>query len=112
LFVAYDRGTERSGQYAAQLVAYFRYRDCGDFRRDYNSFPVLLVVTTTEAAEARFLCQDYLIMRCRGSPPLRLFLTTTRKDFWGRSGAPPEATWCALARPDVFRSVAILDATC
>jgi hypothetical protein len=78
-FVEYDRGTEHSAQYAAKLTAYYRYRDTGDYRRDYNSFPVLLVVTTTDAAEARFAYQAYLLTRSRGGAPLRLFLTTTAR---------------------------------
>jgi hypothetical protein len=76
-FVEFDRGTERSAQYATKLAAYYRYRNSGDYRRDYNSFPVLLVVATTEAAETRFAYQAYLVMWCRGGIPLQLFLTTT-----------------------------------
>ena len=78
-FLEYDRGTERAGQYAAKLATYYRYRDSGASRRDYQSFPALLVVTTCEAAEARFAHQAYLAQQRSGGVPLRVFLTTTAR---------------------------------
>jgi hypothetical protein len=60
LILEYDRGTERLSQYAAKLATYYRYRDSGAYKRDYQSFPTLLVVTTLASAEARFAHQAYL----------------------------------------------------
>ena len=92
-FLEYDRGTERPGEYAAKLAAYYRYRDSSQSMRDYNGFPVLLVVTTSDVAEARFAYQAYLAGQRRGAP-LVAFLTTTRRiqtDAEGILGP----IWCA-----------------
>jgi Replication-relaxation len=78
-FLEYDRGTERPSDYAAKLAAYYRYRDTRAFTRDYDGFPALLVVTTAEEAEARFAYQAYLAQRQRGSVPLSVLFTTTRR---------------------------------
>jgi hypothetical protein len=92
-FLEYDRGTEKAREYAAKLESYYRYRDSGMAARDFNSFPTLLVVTTSEVAEARFAHQAYLVEQRHGSTPLSLFLTTTR-----RIRADPDgvlgAIWC------------------
>ena len=78
-FLEYDRGTERPGDYAAKLAAYYRYRDSSQSTRDYDGFPVLLVVTTSDVAEARFAYQAYLVQQHRAGAPLLVFLTTTRR---------------------------------
>jgi hypothetical protein len=78
-FLEYDRGTERPVEYAAKLAAYYRYRDSGDSTREYNGFPTLLVVTTTEVAETRFAQQAYLAGQCNATAPMLVFLTTTRR---------------------------------
>jgi hypothetical protein len=75
-FLEYDRGTERSSHYAAKLATYYRYRDSGAYRRDYEGFPTLLVVTTSDAAESRFTHQAYLAQQHYGGMPLVIFLTT------------------------------------
>jgi Replication-relaxation len=77
IFVEYDRGTERPHEYAAKLAAYYRYRDSGQSKRDYDGFPSLLVVTTSDAAEERFAYQAYLAGQLRAGTPLVAFLTTT-----------------------------------
>jgi hypothetical protein len=84
-FLEYDRGTERRAQYAAKLDGYYRYRDSGKFRRDYTSFPTVLVVTTSEVAEDRFAREAYLAAERCGGAVLRIFLTTT-----GRISAHPD----------------------
>jgi DNA-binding MarR family transcriptional regulator len=93
-FLEYDRGTERAGQYAAKLATYYRYRASVASRRDYESFPTLLVVTTSEAAEARFSHQAYLAQHRAGGVPLTVFLTTT-----ARLQAHPDGAlgpiWCS-----------------
>jgi len=76
-FLEYDRGTERSSQYAAKLATYYRYRASGAYKHDYQSFPTILMVTTSERAETRFACQVYLAHQRHGETPLSIFLTTT-----------------------------------
>jgi hypothetical protein len=76
-FLEFDRGTERPAEHAAKLASYYRYRDSGAYTRDYASFPTLLVVTTTEVAEARFGFQLHLAQQRYGGTPLPAFLTTT-----------------------------------
>ena len=97
-FLEYDRGTEKPGQYAAKLATYYRYRDSGAYRRDYAGFPTLLVVTTSDAAEARFTQQAYLAQQRYGGMPLVMFLTTE-----GRIHVHPEGAlrpiWRTAAAP-------------
>lgn len=77
-FLEYDRGTERSSHYAAKLDSYYRYRTSGAYKRDYQDFPSLLIVTTSERAEARLSYQAYLAHQRHGGTPLSVYLTTTR----------------------------------
>jgi hypothetical protein len=87
-FVEFDRGTERPGQYAAKLATYYRYLTSGAFLRDFDSFPSLLVVCTSDSAEARFARASYLAEQRYGAS-LRTFLTTTeriRADPYGPLG--------------------------
>jgi hypothetical protein len=76
-FLEYDRGTERPGEYATKLEAYYRYRDARDSALEYDGFPTLLVVTTNDVAEIRFAQQAWLASRRLGTTPLSMFLTTT-----------------------------------
>jgi Replication-relaxation len=76
-FLEYDRGTERLSQYVAKLASYYRYRDTGAFKHDYQSFPTVLVVTTSADAEARLAYQVYLAQLRHAGAPLLVFLTTT-----------------------------------
>ena len=98
-FLEFDRGTEKPGQYAAKLATYYRYRDSGAYRRDYEGFPTLLVVTTSELAEARFALQAYLVQQRHSAAPLSVFLTTTKNIQACREGAlgpiwrSPAAPW-------------------
>jgi hypothetical protein len=78
-FLEYDRGTERAGEYAAKLAAYCRYRESSQLTRDYDGFPLLLVVTISDVAEARFAHQAYLARQYRTATPLVVFLTTTER---------------------------------
>jgi hypothetical protein len=78
-FVEYDRGTERPHEYAAKLAAYYRYRDSRRANMDYVGFPSVLVVTTRDAAEARFAREAYLASERHGGGRLPLLLTTTRR---------------------------------
>jgi hypothetical protein len=83
-FLEYDRGTEKPGQHAAKLAAYYRFRASGAYRRDYSSFPAVLVVATSDEAESRFAYQAFLAQERHGGEPMRIFLTTT-----GRIAASP-----------------------
>ena len=85
-FLEYDRGTERSSHYAAKLATYYRYRDSGSYKRDYQSFPTLLVVTTSELAEARIAHEALLAQQRYGGTPLSIFLTTTARILANPSG--------------------------
>jgi len=87
-FLEYDRGTERPGDYAAKLAAYYRYRDSGSAARDYDGFPTLLLVSISDTAEARFTHQVYLSHQQHGSAALSVLLTTS-----SRIEAHPEAYW-------------------
>jgi hypothetical protein len=85
-FLEFDRGTEKPGEYAAKLAAYYRYRDLNEARREYDGFPTLLVVTTSEVAEARFAHQAYLAQQRHSTAPLSIFLTTTSRIEAGPGG--------------------------
>lgn len=85
-FLEFDRGTEKSREYAAKLETYYRYRDTGTARRDYIGFPVVLVVTTSELAEDRLANQAYLAEQRHSGTPISLFLTTTSRIQAHRDG--------------------------
>ncbi|MDQ6672316.1 MAG: replication-relaxation family protein [Chloroflexota bacterium] len=101
-FLEFDRGTEKPREYAAKLAAYYRYRDSSQSKRDYDGFPVLLVVTTSDVAEARFAYEAYLAQQRRAATPLLVFLTTVRRiqahadgvlgPVWGNPGPHPYPT--------------------
>jgi Replication-relaxation len=76
-FLEFDRGTERSRHYAGKLAMYYRHRDSGAYKRDYQSFPSLLFVTTSDAAEARFAQQARLAHEHHANAALSIFLTTS-----------------------------------
>ena len=72
----------------------YRYHDSGTAARDYDGFPtLLLLVTISDVAEARFAHQVYLALQQHGSTPLCVLLTTTQRieahaeGCWDRSGA-------------------------
>lgn len=50
----YDRGTMSRWGYLKKLAAYYDYLITGRYQADYIGFPAVLVVTTSNAAEARF----------------------------------------------------------
>jgi hypothetical protein len=76
-FLEYDRATERPREYAAKLDAYYRFRDTGWATREFESFPTLLVVSTSSAAEDLIAYQAYLAAERHGGSPLPLLLSTT-----------------------------------
>ncbi|MDQ6670319.1 MAG: replication-relaxation family protein [Chloroflexota bacterium] len=76
-FLEFDRGTEKPGEYAAKIAAYYRYRDCGAAAHEYAGFPTLLVVTTREAAEFRFAHQAQVASEKHAGKPLSILLTRT-----------------------------------
>jgi len=76
-FLEFDRGTEKPGEYAAKLAAYYRYRDRGAAALDYAGFPTVLVVTTQEAAELRFAHEAYIASERHAGKPLPILFTRT-----------------------------------
>lgn len=76
-FLEFDRGTERSYEYAAKFEAYYRYRDSGAAAHDFDGFPTVLVVTTSGRAEERIAEAVRLAWNRHGSEPLFVLLTTT-----------------------------------
>ena len=86
-FLEYDRGTERSREYLAKLASYYLYRERGGWRHEFQSFPVLLVVSNSERAESRCAeAADRQAARTQEGP-LSLLLTTV-----GRIENAPEGT--------------------
>jgi hypothetical protein len=76
-FLEFDRATERAREYAAKLDAYYRFRDTGAAAREFESFPTVLVVSTSARAEDLIACQAYLAAERHGGSPLPVLLTTT-----------------------------------
>jgi hypothetical protein len=76
-FLEYDRATERPREYAAKLDAYYRFRDTGWAAREFESFPTVLVVSTSSAAEDLIAYQAYLAAERHGGSPLPVLLTNT-----------------------------------
>jgi hypothetical protein len=52
-FLEFDRGTVRPAALRAKFAAYQRYRASARAAREYAGFPTILVVTTSQSAEAR-----------------------------------------------------------
>jgi hypothetical protein len=76
-FLEYDRGTESARKYSSKLHAYYRYRDSGAARRDYDGFPTVLFVTTEAGAEWRMADQAHRVWFTRSGEPLPILITTT-----------------------------------
>ncbi|HLG74001.1 MAG TPA: replication-relaxation family protein, partial [Chloroflexota bacterium] len=53
-FLEFDRGTMNTRDYRTKVDSYYRYRDSGQFTEVYDSFPHVLFVTASDAAEKRF----------------------------------------------------------
>jgi hypothetical protein len=53
LYLEYDRGTTSRRDYYEKFTSYYRYIERRRFERDYHGFPMVLVVTTSPAAEKR-----------------------------------------------------------
>jgi hypothetical protein len=53
LYLEYDRGTTSRRDYFEKFTSYYRYIERRRFERDYHGFPMVLVVTTSPAAEKR-----------------------------------------------------------
>ena len=78
-FLEYDRGTEPARRYRSKLHAYYRYRDSGAARRDYEGSPTLLFVTTEAGAEWRIADQAHRLWFTRSAEPLPILITTTNR---------------------------------
>jgi protein involved in plasmid replication-relaxation len=82
----YDRGTERPDQLARKFAAYASFRDRGEVARDFTSFPTILVVTTSAAAEHRLADAAYRVWWRQQDEPLPVLLTTTDRIAAHREG--------------------------
>jgi hypothetical protein len=107
-FLEFDRGTEKPREYAAKLAAYYRYRDSRLAGHEFKSFPTLLVVTTSELAEARFAHQAQLAAQRRGGGRILTYFSTTRLikshpegilgPVWRTERSAQRATWLPTGR--------------
>jgi Replication-relaxation len=79
-FLEYDRGTSGIRNLLRKLNAYYDYLETGRFRRDYPRFPDVLVVATSNAAEARF-ARAIRIASVGRFVPLPVLLTTEWRIF-------------------------------
>lgn len=98
-FLEFDRGTERSSQYAAKLRAFYRYRDSGAYKRDFQGFPHVLVVTTSEQAESRFALEAHRACQRHSGVPLGILFTTVAR-IQAESDGPLGLIWRG-AGPDL-----------
>jgi hypothetical protein len=52
-YLEYDRGTTSRRDYFEKFTSYYKHVERQRFERDYHGFPIILVVTTSPAAEKR-----------------------------------------------------------
>ncbi|HVC33230.1 MAG TPA: replication-relaxation family protein, partial [Chloroflexota bacterium] len=74
-FLEYDRGTMGFGDYLEKLAAYYQYQESRSYTRDYDGFPTILVVATTDGAEKR-LAQAARVAAIGRAGELPLLLTS------------------------------------
>lgn len=53
VYLEYDRGTTSRRDYFEKFTSYYKHVERWRFERDYHGFPIILVVTTSPAAEKR-----------------------------------------------------------
>jgi hypothetical protein len=75
-FLEYDRGTMQARDYRRKFGAYYRYRDTGRFRRDYDGFPTILLVTAGTGSEERIARVLRAAETGQAAPPLPVLLTS------------------------------------
>lgn len=80
-FLEYDRGTQDAAAYCRKLAAYYAYRDSGCYRRDYDGFPTILIVTTATETENRIARYACAAAAGRGQP-LPLLITCEWRYEW------------------------------
>jgi hypothetical protein len=95
----YDRGTERADQLARKFAAYARYRDRGEAAHHFTSFPTILVVATSVAAEQRLAEAAFRVWWRQQGEPLPVLLTTTQRILAHREGILGPV-WRTPARAD------------
>ncbi|MCC7369267.1 MAG: replication-relaxation family protein [Chloroflexi bacterium] len=74
-FLEYDRGTMSARDYGEKWGAYYDYRDSRAFEHDYDGFPTILVVTTSNAVEER-IARTVRAVSVGRSPTLPILLTS------------------------------------
>ncbi len=97
-FLEYDRGTMSARDYAAKFAAYYAYRRSGQFERDYDGFPTILMLTSDDLAEERIAGAVQAAMVGRGVTLPLLLTCQWRVDdrrnpdgFLGRIWSQPTA---------------------
>jgi hypothetical protein len=65
-YLEYDRGTTSRRDYFEKFTSYYSYVERRRFERDYHGFPMVLVITTSPAAEQRIA--EALRVTSRGYP--------------------------------------------
>lgn len=98
-FLEYDRGSMGERDWSQKLGAYFAYRDGGHYRRDYASFPALLIVVAAErkrAAVRELVIEGTIAAALRklavGRSPLPALLTTATR-LAGDPAGPLGPVW-------------------
>ncbi len=114
-FLEYDRGTMRARDYRRKFAGYHAYCESGRFRRDYDGFPTILVVTTGPGAEER-IARAVRATGVEREPPLPVLLTTEGwidgqpegllGPIWRTPDSPARRRW-----PSVLDSFAGMGAT-
>lgn len=98
-FLEYDRGTMSARDYREKWAAYYDYRDSRAFEHDYDGFPTVLVVTTSNAVEER-IARTVRAVSVGRSPTLPILLTsewriardpTNPRGLLGAIWCPPRA---------------------
>jgi len=96
-FLEFDRGTERPAALRAKFAAYHRYRASARAARDYDGFPLILVVTNEPGAEER-LALAIQAADAGQATPVPALLTTTGL-LASAPGGPLGRVWRTAANP-------------
>jgi hypothetical protein len=104
-FLEYDRGTMSVRDYLRKFAAYHCYLESGAYRRDYEGFPSILMVTIDRAAEER-IAQAARAAAAGRLAAIPLLLTTLWRidrdpgnpdgllgPIWREPGGPERGAW-------------------
>jgi len=96
-FLEFDRGTVRPAALRAKFAAYHRYRVSARAGRDYDGFPLILVVTTRPGAEERLALA--ILAADAGQATALSALLTTAGLLATAPGGPLGRVWRTTADP-------------